>query len=137
MEKGIGADIMPAYYGAFRSGELFGFEEECFLEKSRGGVWDRVRTLDEAVGDPSTDLRRLRDRLLALKEEIIAKNILITDAHGANMLIAEKDGIERLVVIDGYGTPELVPLPKWFRPLGRRKILRKWRDLEERLPFLI
>ena len=38
----------------------------------------------------------------------------------------------RYVVIDGYGSPEWIPLPNYCRFFGRRKIQRQWRKFMER-----
>lgn len=55
-------------------------------------------------------------------------HIIISDLHAGNMMIYcdEAGNIKRLIVVDGFGSPEAIPLAKYFRYFGRKKIDRQW-----------
>ena len=130
------SDCVPAFHGAFRWGDHIGFVQECFLTKEQGGAFDRVRFLGDVINDPAYDREKLRADIRALKTELIRKNIIAMDLHGGNIVFAERDGKERIVIIDGLGTPEAVPAPQYIRLLGRLKTERKWKDFLNRYPQL-
>ena len=47
------------------------------------------------------------------------------------------DGAVRLVVIDGLGNADLLPLSRWSRRLARRKSARKAARLRKRIEDLV
>ena len=109
---------MPRFYG------------RCFDEKHVGFVQEliageRIKPLGNIARiHYQTRLTAVEDALLELKQEMLEKNIIILDLHGGNIIGDEKT--LRLWVIDGYGTPEFIPLPKYSRFFGRLKIERQW-----------
>ncbi|WP_302602710.1 YrbL family protein, partial [uncultured Sutterella sp.] len=51
----------------------------------------------------------------------------LSDLSGNNILIRrEKTGINRAVMIDGFGTTDLIPICHYFPHFARMKILRHW-----------
>jgi len=55
-----------------------------------------------------------------------------------NIVVQQDDSdIKRLVVIDGLGWPDLLPLAYWFQPLGRRKAQRKVTRLNHAIDRLL
>jgi len=53
--------------------------------------------------------------------------IALSDLSGNNILIRrEKTGINRAVMIDGFGTTDLIPICHYFPHFARMKILRHW-----------
>ena len=133
VSRNIHASFIPQFYGAFEADGTIGFEQECFLEKSRGGDYDTVVSLNEFIRDPASDLSEINKLLSSLKAEMIKTNIIISDLRGPNILYVVKDSVARLVIIDGYGTPEIIPFPQYIRFLGKMKIERQWNKLMDRL----
>ena len=117
-KRGIEPSFMPRFYG------------RCFDEKHVGFVQEliageRIKPLGNIARiHYQTRLTAVEDALLELKQEMLEKNIIILDLHGGNIIGDEKT--LRLWVIDGYGTPEFIPLPKYSRFFGRLKIERQW-----------
>ena len=120
---GIESSYVPKYLGAFETETKIGFFQECF---ARPGV----RPLSEFMAQCSREaLLRTDLALWEMRGELIEKNIVAIDVHPDNILVVPTgptDADFRLVLIDGYGTPEFIPIPYWFRALGRRKIDRYW-----------
>lgn len=53
--------------------------------------------------------------------------IALSDLSGNNILIRrEQPGINRAVMIDGFGTTDLIPICHYFPHFARMKILRHW-----------
>ena len=49
-----------------------------------------------------------------------------------SMLVVEDDNQIKVMMIDGFGGAELIPLANYIRYFGKRKIERKWREFMER-----
>ena len=85
--------------------------------------------LEEFVADASDNqLTKLEKLFRELYTELKEKNIIISDLHAGNMMIYcdETGNIKRLIVVDGFGSPEAIPLAKYFRYFGGKKIDRQW-----------
>lgn len=64
---------------------------------------------------------------------MIENNIICCDLSTSNILKVKNEKVEKLVVIDGFGYSELVPLCEYVRLIGRKKIERQWDKLENRI----
>lgn len=124
--RGIKADFLPAYYGSFQNANFVGFEQECFgAERAEQLIhYLRRATLPE--------IEAVERALEPLLQDMIRTNVIVSDLHAANILRVTDNGSVRYVVIDGYGSPEWIPLPNYCRFFGRRKIQRQWRKFMER-----
>lgn len=70
---------------------------------------------------------QLPDLLEALYHFLYRYGIALSDLSGNNILIRrEKTGINRAVMIDGFGTTDLIPICHYFPHFARMKILRHW-----------
>ena len=117
-KRGIEPSFMPKFYGRCSDEKHVGFVQELL-------AGERVKPLYSILKSRyQTSLAAVEDALLDLKREMLEKNIIILDLHGAN-IIGDEETL-RFWVIDGYGTPEFIPLPKYSRFFGRLKIERQW-----------
>ena len=91
--------------------DLFAFRVDDFLETAS-----------------TSQLAELNRFLQLLFLELRSKNIIICDLHAGNMMVyCNKEGkLKRLIVIDGFGSPEAIPLAKYIPFFGRRKMDRQW-----------
>ena len=133
----IEASFIPKFYEAFENQDCIGFIQESFVDKQNGGSFDSVSLLYDYISSPVSDLTEVLKLLDELKDEMIHKNIIISDLHGWNFFRVVEDGRARLVIIDGYGSPEILPLPQYICFLGRLKIERQWKKLYRRLEPVI
>lgn len=134
--RGVTASFMPRYFGRFETSEVVAFEEERIDDvpgsSAEGGgpvmpVWKWIEEKSPAEAEA------LREPLRRLRDEMHEKNIIVSDLHPGNILYQPQTG--RLWVIDGYGTPEFLPLPNYIRwPFGYLKIERQWKKFKRRCP---
>ncbi len=127
--KGISPSFMPKFFGRCSDKENIGFVQELLVGNNIKSLIDIVRRYY------LTDLAKVEDALMALKNEMLEKNIIVLDLHGAN-IIGDIETL-KLWIIDGYGTPEFIPLPKYFRFFGRMKIERQWKKFVYRYSLLV
>ena len=73
-------------------------------------------------------ISELEEKLKEIKAEMVQKNIIISDIRPANILVLSKrgGGIQRIVFLDGFGSPEFIPLPIYCPYFGKKKIERQW-----------
>lgn len=131
--RGVDAYFIPKIYKIFESENFVGYEQECFLEKEKGGIYDEVYSLDRYILKRDSDLMLVKYDLENLKNVMIEKNIICSDLSASNILKVKTGGASKLVVIDGYGASEFFPLCKYLRFLGKKKIERQWKKLERRI----
>ena len=131
--RNVHASFIPEFYGAFEGDDYIGFEQESIIDKESGGSYDSVVSLCDFILDPSSNVSKIQKMLDALKAEMIKTNVIVCDLHGLNILHVTKDSSERLMVIDGYGVPEFIPLAKYTHFFGKLKIERQWKKLMMRL----
>lgn len=131
--RGIKAFFLPEIYDIFENREYIGYEQECFLIKDRGGVYDEACSLDKYILDCRGSLEEVQRELNELKQEMMAKNIICSDLSASNILKVRRGGCSRLVVIDGFGATELFPVCKYLKLFGKKKLERQWEKLERRI----
>lgn len=125
--------FLPKYYGYFESECYIGYIQECFLEKEQGGIYDSVVPIGVYVSRKENDYLKIKNILKILKEEMLLQNILCCDLSTSNILVVRKNDSERLVIVDGIGCTEYIPICKYIKWFGRKKINRQWVKFEQRL----
>ncbi len=135
VNRNVWADFLPKYYGYFESAQYIGYEQECFLAKDKGGDFDEVCSLSDYIENPLTDEGVIIKELQILKEEMFRTGIICSDLHGGNVYRVKENFKSRLVVIDGFGAPELIPICKHISYFRNKKIARQWIKFEDRLNF--
>jgi hypothetical protein len=69
----------------------------------------------------------LRQRIAALEDEMIARNVVLGDVHQRNILCGwDADGGDRLVIIEGLGAKTIIPVNSMSPYLNRRSIRRRF-----------
>lgn len=124
---------MPKYYGSFRSENIVGYEQECFLEVKNGGVFEKVVSLGEYVADKTNDEKDIRKKLIIFKHQILDSKVICCDLSTSNIVVVRQGAAERFVIIDGLGGTEFIPINSLFDCLRKRKAERQWEKLEVRL----
>lgn len=129
----IQATFVPRFYGAFRSLEFVGYEQECFLDRIKGGSYDVACPLWQCLQDKNCNKEQIRKELSSLKDEMIKLNIICNDLHEGNIFRVQNRLVSKMVIIDGFGPSELIPLCKYFNYFGKRKINRQWSKFRSRI----
>lgn len=129
-KRGITPSFMPKFYDLHETEDSYILEQEYF----RDTATTRVMTIREYVPVATDDGLKVLDRLLDdIKAEMIRFNIIVCDLRTTNcMVLIESNTPKRVVIFDGYGSPEFIPLPNWCPFLGKRKIKRQWQKLMQR-----
>ena len=136
--KNIVASFVPEFYRVLETSEWIGYEQECILGREKGGVYLQACPLGEFISNPNNDENLIRRELLNLKEEMYSKNVICCDLNEYNVIRAQDENGSRLIVIDGFGAPEFIPICKYVKFFGRKKIERQWRRFELRLkPYFL
>lgn len=121
----IDATFLPKYYGFIKTDKYLIIEQELFISSEEFDA-----SLLNHYLQKSTDaqISELEEKLKEIKAEMIRKNIIISDIRPANILVLTKkrDGIQRIVFLDGFGSPEFIPLPIYCPYFGKKKIERQW-----------
>ena len=122
-KRGISSSFIPAFIDK----EEIIIEQELITDHPEQNLF--AFRVEEFVADASDkQLAKLEQLFRELYRELKDKNIIISDLHAGNMMIYcdEAGNIKRLIVVDGFGSPEAIPLAKYFRYFGRKKIDRQW-----------
>lgn len=128
------ASFVPKFYGAFETDDHIGYEQECFLPKENGGIYDEVFAFDRYILSHPTEVEKIKLEMMMLKSEMVNKNIICSDLSASNVLKVRIDEeINKIVVIDGYGPTELLPLCQYVKFLGKMKMERQWDKFEKRI----
>ena len=135
-KSGLGnLPIIPKYFGSFEQGDYVGFEQECLSWSKQND--DAILLEDYIKTDRSPEcLATIRKKLEEAYALMIKHNVIISDIHPNNILLIldSKNELKRLVFIDGFGSPELIPLPQYCPFFGRLKIQRQWKKFLRRRP---
>lgn len=137
-KRGIDSSFLPIFFGGYYYNGQLVIEQELIKDRPDVGLF--AFRVEEFVGTASEEqLAELQRYLRDLYTELTTKNIIICDLHAGNLMVYCDEGgrIKRLIVIDGFGSPEAIPLAKYIPFFGRRKMERQWnkfkRTFEETL----
>lgn len=125
--KGISSPFIPEFVNDYQTDTEVVIEQELISDHPERGIL--AYRVEEFVGNASKQqLAQLEELFRQLLRELKEKNIIISDLHAGNMMLyCNKEGtLLRLIVIDGFGSPEAIPLAKYFPFFGKRKIDRQW-----------
>ena len=125
-KRHIHADFLPTYFGHFQTSDSLVIEQELFASTENV----TAQLLDEFLLNASQEeIEDLENRLSHIKSEMIKKNIIISDIRPGNILVLKnrQGTIVRIIFLDGYGSPEFIPLPMYCPFFGKLKIERQWK----------
>lgn len=122
--RGVPFTLIPEFFGAVEDAEMIGIEQELVLDDQG----ELPPNAGEYLAGPLTpaQIRRFWVGLDALRAYLLAYNVIPCDLVMSNLLVLERADATTVMLIDGLGASELVPLAEYIPWLGRRKIRRKW-----------
>lgn len=126
----IQATFIPKFYGAFNTLEFVGYEQECFLDRKKGGSYDVACPLRQCLQAKDCSKELIRKELSALKDEMIKYNIICNDLHEGNIFRVKNGSISKMVIIDGFGPSELIPLCIYFKYFGKKRLIDSGTNLK-------
>ena len=124
-KKKISASFLPKYYGSYITKEYVILEQEYLHPNDE---YSTILLREYITQATEQELFELDEILDEVKEEMIKKNIIVSDLRTGNTLlfITPSHLIHRLVFLDGFGSPEFIPLPIYCPYFGKKKIQRQW-----------
>ncbi len=124
--------------------QLAQFYGPCSTSLGDGLVFEVIRDHDGTISKSLRDYilndtlpfsrEKLNNELARLKSYILEQAIIMRDLKDDNLLLQRLDsGNTRLVIIDGIGNNELIPVSELTPALTSRKIERKWAKFHRKL----
>lgn len=82
-------------------------------------------------------IQDLENELEKLKNELFRLNIIVSDLAPSNIAIQldQFGKITRMVIIDGIGSSELIPIAKLIHLFGKLKLNREWTKFLSRYKY--
>ncbi|WP_311945925.1 YrbL family protein [Halomonas piscis] len=123
--RGVPFTLIPEFFGAVEDAERIGIEQALILDE-RGELPPNA---GEYLARPlaPAQLERFRAGLEALRDYLLAYNVIPCDLVMSNLLVLEREDATLVMLIDGLGASEAIPLAEHVPWLGRQKIRRKWK----------
>ena len=136
MNRGVPFDHIPQFYGEVHGVGFIGFEQEYVRdfhipESESSPAMALLSYLSSPLSQEQTE--ELQAALDELKAYLLRYNIIPSDLDVDNIVIKRMPSGIRLILIDGFGSTELIPASNFFRFIGNRKIIRKWEKFLQRM----
>lgn len=130
-KKKIQASFLPKFYGSYVDDKYVIIEQEYLRPDSET---ETVLLRAYIRGASQEDFIQLEQKLQEVKNEIMRLNVIISDIRTGNILlfVNRNKVVTRIVFLDGFGSPEFIPLPMYCPYFGKLKIERQWKKFMKR-----
>ena len=131
--RGVPFDHLPKFYGEIKGGGFIGIEQELvhdlLPDKRRTSPIQASPTIRQYMAVPRSkeEIRAFWKAVNELKAYLLRYNILAGGIDENNVVVQQTPSGIKLVVIDGVYDTEWIPVSKYFKFLGRRKMERRWK----------
>ena len=122
---------VPEYFGQVRTDLGVGIVTRLF--RNFGGDYPRNLEQELPLGMDSSLLNAIEIFKSWLQHELVITRDLLP--HNI-IVVRETPGFCRLVIVDGIGNSEWIPVSTWFKWFARRKIFRKISKFDHRISLL-
>lgn len=118
--------------------DYLGIEETSL---GQGYIFALVRDDDDSVSPQLLDIiqdlptSEIQQLMQELKDYMLRYGIIPCDMSARNMLVQTHKGKSRLILVDGVGNRDFIPLATYFLPFARMKIARIWQKYLAKLKF--
>ncbi|WP_081695700.1 YrbL family protein [Oxalobacter paraformigenes] len=125
---------IPKFKGIIELEGYIGFEQELILDKegnpapSLGDFMGSIRW----PGFPSSLKGNKEGLFKDLFDYLYRFNIVVCDLVLSNILVDDRSDRPKLVLVDGLGCNEFLPVAQYLPFMGRKKIARKWNRFMKR-----
>ncbi len=150
--KGVPFDHLPRFYRKIEGEGFIGIEQELIQDFDQSiGRKTETENANRSVSSPTIhqylsiprspgQIREFLEALDELKSYLLRYNILALGIDHNNIVVQNTGNGIRMVLIDGVYDTEWIPISKYLRFFGSRKILRRWNrfisNLHDRYPQL-
>ncbi len=132
-KNNIPFDHIPRFYGTVKQDGFVGIEQEFITFHPDSD--EPAPTLGNYIEQGLTDKQRsqLNAAFIKLHDYILKWNISLCDMQVSNIVVQERPEGIHLMMIDGLGGAEAIPLSRWFSSLGHKKLERHWKKLNRKV----
>lgn len=129
---------LPELYGIVKDDKYIGIIQEVIYDDN-GSISLNMRNHMEKFSSDDSMQDKLLTCLDELKNYLLEYNIIPCDLVLSNILIQNTKHGWKAIIIDGFGTTEVIPYNNYIPFLGRKKIARKWKRFmnDKVTPYLI
>lgn len=123
---------IPEFKGEVRVKGYVGFEQAAVLD-GNDSVSKPLLFYLNMCGNPGRREKDILKKLLTeLYQYMYKYNITPCDLNLNNILLNVSKDSYKLVLVDGVGSPFLIPIGQYVKPIGRKRLERKWRQFVKR-----
>lgn len=134
-KRGRAVSVLPAYYGQIET------------DLGEGAVYELIRDYDGNVSillqqylgklDKNQDVlasREVVEALSLLRNRLVSESVVVRDLQVNNISVQRINDQEiQLILLDGFGNSDFVPLADYFHWYARMKIMRRWQRFENKI----
>lgn len=132
-KRNVPFTFIPNFYQIIETDTYIGLEQEVILN-SDGTFCHNVGNHLQYCCHSQDDEIKLMASMNELKLYLLKYNVIPCDLMLSNILIRVDGDKWESYLIDGFGSPQIIPIHNYMPCLGRRKIERKWNlFIEERV----
>ena len=114
-------DYIPKFYGICKTNLGIGLVVEYMVDTNN----NKIPILKEHINKNGIN-DNLLEAIKKLWTVIIDNNIQIRAPHSENFLVKNDNNNLKIYMIDGFGSPNLIPLLDYIPCLGKKKIIKKF-----------
>lgn len=114
-------DYIPKFYGICKTNLGIGLVVEYMVNKDNS----KMLTIKEYINKNGVN-NNLLQAIKQLWNVMINNNVQIRAPHTENFLVKEDNDKLKVYMIDGFGSPNLIPLLDYLPYLGKKKIVKKF-----------
>jgi len=123
---------IPEYFGAVETDMGVGIVTRLWRNADNSLPQNLQQELPAGLGD------HLASGIENFVQWVLSERVLTRDLLPHNIIaVREQDQSFRLLVVDGIGNSELIPISSWFDFFARRKVARKVRRFRYRVSILL
>lgn len=123
LKRNVVFSHIPKYYGCFSTENYIGIQQEI-IKNDDGSI--ALNLCDYIINNKYEKKDEIFNVLLELKSFLLCNNVIPCDLMLSNILMQERDGALKAILIDGLGSTSYVKWDHYIKLLGRKKIERKW-----------
>ena len=123
---------VPEYFGCVQTDQGLGIVTALYRDHDGGFPKNLEQLVPYGISDhlelAIIEFKEWLRRTLFLSRDLLPHNIIA---------VAGSDHSYRLVIVDGIGNSEFIPISSWFKQSARKKIERKLTKFDYRLRILL
>lgn len=125
-------DHVPAFYGTEETDYGVGIITKLYRNSDGSYPANLAEILPEGMS-PALEAGIEEFKQWIQREQVITRNLLPRNL----IAVTREDGSQQIVVVDGVGNPEFIPISNWLSFCARKKIQRRLRFFQHRIDKLL